>query len=173
MKVHELRREQWMPAPLGAVFGFFSDARNLQRITPPWLGFRILTAEPIEIAAGTRIDYALRLAGIPLRWRTRIADWKPGDRFTDVQERGPYQLWEHEHRFRPLGGGVLMTDVVRYALPWGPVGGVAHALGVRAALAAIFDYRAREIRRIFSEGDEAHLDGIHASRPHEADSQPE
>ena len=149
MKIYELHREQWIPAPLGRVFPFFADAHNLERITPAWLGFRILTPGPIEIAAGTRIDYSLRLAGVPVRWRTRISEWKPGERFVDTQERGPYALWEHHHHFRSLGNGVLMTDLVRYGLPLGALGRAAHALAVRSALAAIFDHRAREIRAIF------------------------
>ena len=96
-----------------------------------------------------RIDYRLRLAGVPLRWRTRISEWKPTEGFCDVQERGPYALWEHSHRFRSLGGGTLMVDQVRYALPLGPLGRLAHGLGVRSALAAIFDYRADRIRAHF------------------------
>ncbi len=84
-----------------------------------------------------------------MRWRTRIADWDPPRGFTDVQERGPYALWEHRHLFRALGSGVRMTDHVRYALPLGPIGRATHALVVRSALNAIFDYRARRIRARF------------------------
>lgn len=149
MKTWVLRREQWIPAPLGRVFPFFADAANLQRITPPWLRFSILTPLPIEMAPGAQIEYRLRLAGIPVRWRTRIAEWKPGDGFVDVQERGPYALWEHTHRFQRLGEGVLTTDVVRYALPLSWLGRVAQVVAVRAALAAIFDYRAARIAEVF------------------------
>lgn len=149
MKIHELRREQWLPASIEQIFPFFADAANLERITPPWLGFRILTPLPIEMGPDARIEYRLRLAGLPLRWRTRISEWKPGEVFVDVQERGPYALWEHTHRFRPLGEGVLMTDVVRYALPLSWLGRLAHALAVRTALAAIFDYRAARIGERF------------------------
>jgi len=153
VKVYELRREQWIAAPIERVFPFFADARNLERITPSWLGFRILAPGDIEIETGTRIDYALRLAGVPVRWRTRISDWKPTEGFADRQERGPYALWEHHHHFRALDGGVLMTDVVRYALPLGWLGRVAHCLAVRSVLAAIFDHRAREIRKLFPAAD--------------------
>lgn len=149
MKVHGLEREQWIPASLEAVAAFFADAGNLDALTPPWLRFRILTPLPIEMRADARIAYQLRLAGVPVRWRTRIAKWDPPFEFVDVQERGPYALWEHTHRFRPLGEGVLMTDVVRYALPFGPLGAVAHAAGVKAALAAIFDYRFARVRERF------------------------
>ncbi len=149
MKPYLLEREQWIPAPRKRVFSFFSDAANLETLTPPWLGFRILTPLPIAMREGALISYRIRLAGLPVRWRTRIARWKPPDGFLDVQQRGPYALWEHEHRFATLGGGVLMTDRVHYRLPLGPLGTLAHELAVRAALAAIFDYRFRRIRELF------------------------
>ncbi|MCU0668659.1 MAG: SRPBCC family protein [Myxococcota bacterium] len=149
MKIHVLEREQWIPATRERVFAFFADAANLETLTPPWLGFRILTPLPIAMRDDARIEYRIRLAGVPLRWRTRIVRWDPPLGFVDVQESGPYALWEHTHRFEPCGDGVRMTDVVRYALPLGPLGGVAHALAVRAALAAIFDYRFARIRTLF------------------------
>jgi hypothetical protein len=149
MKVHQLVREQWLPASLDPVFAFFSDAGNLEAITPPWLRFRIVTPRPIAMHSDARIEYRLHLAGVPIAWRTRIAKWDPPRGFVDVQERGPYALWEHTHRFTPCGDGVLMEDVVRYALPLGPLGDVAHGVAVRAALAAIFDFRFAEIRRRF------------------------
>lgn len=145
---YELVREQVLPAPPERVFPFFADAHNLERITPGWLGFHVLTPAPIPMAAGTRIDYRLRLAGLPIRWRTVIRAWSPPAGFVDEQERGPYALWRHEHRFEALGGKTLMTDVVRYRLPFGPLGRLAHALAIRAALAAIFDHRFARIREL-------------------------
>ena len=103
--------------------------------------------------AGARIEYWLRLAGIPVRWRTAIQSWDPPDGFVDVEERGPYALWEHTHRFAPCSGGTLMRDSVRYALPLGPLGALAHALAVRAALAAIFDHRFLRVRELFPAED--------------------
>jgi ligand-binding SRPBCC domain-containing protein len=149
MKLHLLEREQWIPASLERVSAFFADAANLDALTPPWLRFRILSPLPIEMRSDARIDYQLRLAGVPVRWRTRIAKWDPPHVFVDVQERGPYALWEHTHRFRGLGDGVLMADEVRYALPLGPFGALAHVAGVKASLAAIFDYRFERIREHF------------------------
>jgi ligand-binding SRPBCC domain-containing protein len=148
MKTYLLEREQWIPRPLPEVFEFFSRAENLGRITPDWLYFRIDTPLPIEMRAGARIDYTIRLAGLGLRWRTRIATWQPMRRFEDIQERGPYARWEHEHCFAAREGGVLMTDRVRYALPLGPLGRGIHALAVRATLAAIFDHRFQRIRAL-------------------------
>jgi ligand-binding SRPBCC domain-containing protein len=152
MNARVLEREQWLPATLERVFDFFSDAANLQAITPDWLGFRIRTPLPLAMQPEARIDYTIRLGSLPMRWRTRIAVWEPGVRFVDVQERGPYALWEHTHEFQAMGDGVLMRDRVRYALPFGPLGGVAHALLVRALLARIFDFRFVRVRALFAPG---------------------
>lgn len=141
-----LVREQYLPAAPAQVFPFFADAHNLERITPPWLGFRILTPGPIDLHEGARIDHRLRLAGLPLRWRTVIREWKPGEGFVDEQEQGPYALWRHEHAFTAAGDGTLMLDRVQYRLPLGLLGRAAHAVAVRAALGAIFDYRFERIR---------------------------
>jgi hypothetical protein len=150
MNVYVLEREQWLPATLERVFAFFADAANLETITPPWLGFRIRTPLPIAMRPGAQIDYTIRLGPAPMRWRTRIPVWEAGKRFVDVQERGPYARWEHSHEFVPIGDGVLMRDVVRYALPFGPLGTAAHALLVRALLARVFDYRFARVRELFA-----------------------
>jgi ligand-binding SRPBCC domain-containing protein len=148
---HVLRREQWLPRPIDEVFAFFSDARNLEAITPPWLGFRILTPGPIEMKAGTTIRYQIRLRGLPLRWLTEIQRWDPPREFVDVQLRGPYRLWHHTHRFEPVDGGTMVHDVVRYALGFGPIGRLVHAWTVRRDVEAIFDYRARRMEELFGE----------------------
>jgi ligand-binding SRPBCC domain-containing protein len=134
---------------LEQVFDFFSDARNLEEITPAWLHFRVLTPDPLEMKVGARIRYRLRIAGLPVRWETCITHWEPRRSFVDRQERGPYRVWDHTHTFEPIGDGVLMGDTVRYALPFGPLGRLAHALWVRGALARIFDYRFDRIRALF------------------------
>ncbi len=152
MKIYLLEREQWIARPLAETFAFFARAENLERITPPWLHFRICSPLPIQMRVGARIDYTIRLAGVPLRWRSRIEVWEPERRFVDVQERGPYALWEHEHDFEARDAGVWMTDRVRYALPLGPLGIAAQAIAVRAALTRIFDYRLARIRELLDEG---------------------
>ncbi len=139
---HTLRREQRLPGTPDDVFPFFADAGNLEAITPPWLAFRVVTPTPIEMRAGTLIEYRLKLHGVPVRWRTRIAVWDPPRRFVDVQIDGPYRLWHHTHDFEPDGrGGTIMRDRVRYALPFGPFGAIAHALFVKRDLRRIFDFR--------------------------------
>ena len=143
---HILSREQRLPRTPDAVFPFFADAHNLEAITPPWLGFNVLTPRPIAMRAGALIEYRLRLHGAPVTWLTRIEEWEPGVRFVDMQLSGPYKLWHHTHEFAPDGaGGTLMRDTVRYALPFGPLGEVAHRLFVARDLAAIFDHRARHV----------------------------
>lgn len=138
--IHRLAREQRVEAPLDDVFEFFSVARNLERITPPWLRFEVTTREPIAMGTGTLIDYRLRLHGIPLRWRSRIEEWEPGHAFVDRQVHGPYRLWHHRHEFEPEGEATVVRDIVHYALPLGRAGAVAAPL-VRRDLERIFDHR--------------------------------
>ena len=153
MATHILEREQLLARPPEAVFAFFGDALNLEAITPPWLGFRVVTPEPIEMAPGTLIEYRLRLHGVPIRWRTTIAVWDPPRRFVDVQLSGPYRMWHHTHDFEPApGGGTLMRDAVRYALPFGPLGELAHRALVRRDLERIFDFRRDSVVYQMSSG---------------------
>ncbi len=140
--VYELERSQRLELSAARAFEFFAEAANLERITPPWLGFEMLTQGPIEMRAGALIEYRLKVRGIPIRWRTRIETWEPPARFVDVQLRGPYSLWEHTHSFEPDGDdGVVICDRVRYSLPLGPLGRLAHAAVVRRDLDRIFAYR--------------------------------
>jgi hypothetical protein len=140
MKVHRLAREQRVDGAVDAVFAFFAEARNLERITPAWLGFQVITPEPIAMTTGALVDYRLRLHGIPLRWRSRIELWEPGRAFVDRQVRGPYRLWHHRHEFESADGGTIVRDLVHYALPLGRLGELALPL-VDHDLASIFDHR--------------------------------
>ncbi len=142
---YRLERIQPIPQPLEAVFAFFADAGNLERITPPFLHFRILTPLPITMQTGARIDYHLRLVGVPFQWTTRIEDYAPPHRFVDSQLSGPYQHWVHLHEFAASGKGTLMRDVVDYAIPYGIIGSLAQKLFVARMLDRIFDYRREAI----------------------------
>ncbi len=145
-RVYVLERRQRLELPVQRAFEFYAQARNLVAITPPWMGFEVITPGPIEMRPGALIDYRIKLHGIPLRWRTRIAVWKPPVRFIDVQVRGPYALWEHTHTFEPDGEqAVLISDRVRYAMPLGLLGQSAHAAFVKRDLNRIFDYRERAV----------------------------
>ena len=146
MKVREFSTEQWLSVPLDTVFAFFGDAGNLDAITPPWLHFKILTPQPIEMGQGTLIDYRIRIHGIPIRWRTRINAWEPPFRFVDEQISGPYRLWIHEHTFAERDGGTLIRDVVRYATPFDAL---LHDRFVRPDIERIFAFRKEAIERHF------------------------
>ena len=151
-RIHSLGRRQRIDLPVADVFDFYADARNLERITPPWLGFEVTTPEPIEMGVGTLIEYRLRLHRVPVRWRTRIEAWESPRRFVDVQVKGPYSLWEHTHEFEEDGPrATIIRDRVRYAIPFGPIGELAERVLVRRDLRQIFDYRrdavARELGR--------------------------
>ena len=146
---HQLERVTVIPRARAEVFEFFADARNLEKLTPPFLRFRILTPGPIPMAAGTRIDYSIRLNGIPMRWKTLIEEYVENEHFIDLQLSGPYRLWRHLHRFRDTDQGTEMYDRVDYQLPFGPLGEIAHAVFVRRQLDTIFNYRAQVMAECF------------------------
>lgn len=151
---HRLERTQIVQAARPRVFEFFSAARNLELLTPPFLNFRILTPQPIHMARETRIEYRIALGAVPMRWLTEISVWEPNDRFVDLQLSGPYRYWHHLHEFRDTPDGTEMRDVVDYELPFGVLGGVAHALFVKRTLRSIFDYRREAIARAFPAPDD-------------------
>lgn len=141
MKLHRLERQQIVPRPVPEVFAFFSRAENLERLTPPWLNFRVLSGGPVEMRPGALIEYRLRLHGFPIRWVSVIDAWEENKHFVDQQLRGPYRFWRHRHEFTSADGGTLVRDRVEYALP---LGGLGDALGrpfVRRDLGRIFDFR--------------------------------
>ena len=141
-------RVQFLPLEVDEAFGFFSDAANLEAITPPWLRFRILTPQPLVLEAGSLIEYRLVLHRIPVSWRTRIERWEPGRCFVDRQIAGPFAWWEHTHTFEPREGGTEIRDHVEYRMPFGPLGAIARRLVIGRDLERIFDYRAEAIARL-------------------------
>lgn len=140
MKEYVLEREARVPRMAKEVFPFFAAAENLERITPPELGFRIRSPLPIAMRCGTLIDYTVKLHGIPLKWRTEITRWDAPRSFEDTQIAGPYTKWVHTHRFIEYSGGTIIQDRVVYSLPFGFLGRIAHPLIARQ-LKRIFDYR--------------------------------
>jgi ligand-binding SRPBCC domain-containing protein len=139
--MNTLSRSQVVARPLDEVFAFFSDASNLEALTPSFLRFRILTPMPVPMHTGARIEYRLSLFGVPARWKTRITDWQPGVRFVDEQESGPYTLWRHTHEFEAQGQSTIIRDRVEYLEPFGPLGRLAHVLFVKRTLDRVFDFR--------------------------------
>lgn len=137
--------EQFVPKPLAEVFPFFSDAHNLEKITPDFLNFKIQSISTPQIQAGTKIQYELKLHGIPLGWTTDICVWEPPVRFVDNQESGPYALWYHEHSFEEVPGGTVMRDWVRFKLPLGKIGGWFGYAKVKGDVDKIFEFRRKVI----------------------------
>jgi ligand-binding SRPBCC domain-containing protein len=163
MRIRVLRREQRLEHRVDEVFAFFSDARNLEAITPPLLRFRVITPEPLRMRPGSFLQYRLRLHGVPLSWDTLIEEWSPPRRFVDVQVRGPFALWHHTHAFAPAGDGTtVMTDTVRYAIGFGPLGEVAHRAVVARDLRAIFEHRAAAVPALLASGGQAALGRVEA-----------
>ncbi len=154
-RMHELRSSVRLAAPLQEVFGFFSDARNLEVLTPEWLRFHLVTQPPPAMAAGTRLEYRLRLRGVPVRWQSEITVWEPPFRFVDEQRIGPYRVWIHEHRFagerRPDREPVVVaSDKVDYAVPGGRL---VNRLLVVGDLRRIFAYRTERLHERFGSAD--------------------
>jgi ligand-binding SRPBCC domain-containing protein len=148
MAEHILRRDLTLEVPIQEVFDFFSDAGNLERITPPELRFHIITPQPIRIEKGTLIDYRLRLRGFPIVWRTEISEWDPPHKFVDRQLRGPYAQWIHTHTFTELSPSeTKIKDEVRYRLPLEPFGDAMHWL-IRRELDYIFDFRQKTVTEL-------------------------
>jgi ligand-binding SRPBCC domain-containing protein len=145
------RAEQFVPQPLVQTFEFFSKAENLEQLTPPWLNFRILSVDPTPVQKGTLIRYSLRWRVFRIHWTSEIVEWEPPVRFVDVQLRGPYKLWHHQHSFSAERNGTLITDEVHYSLPFGVLGSIAHTLKVKSDVEKIFAYRRDAVRRLFED----------------------
>lgn len=140
------RSELWLPRPVEEVFPFFADAHNLEALTPPFLRFRVESPAPMVMAPGARIDYRLRIHGIPVRWQSEITVWDPPRRFVDEQRKGPYKAWIHTHTFTPRDGGTLVEDEVWYDVPGGAL---VNEFFVRRDVAKIFAYREARLRERF------------------------
>jgi ligand-binding SRPBCC domain-containing protein len=146
MKTFRFDAALWLPRTRPEVFEFFADALNLEKITPPWLEFRVITPQPIQMREGAEIEYRLKIRGIPIWWRSRITVWDPPRRFVDEQMRGPYRLWIHEHHFTEESGGTSCEDSVQYA----PLGGaLINKLMVERDVRQIFAYRSGRLKEMY------------------------
>ena len=145
-----LERRVLIERPADEVFAFFEDPADLAKITPPEMGFELVKIEGLPVRAGTRMEYRIRILGVPQRWVAEIAEHEAGRRFVDVQVHGPYRCWRHEHAFVPLDGNTVMSDRVEYELPFGLAGRIAQTAVVSRQLQRIFDYRAQVIEKMFA-----------------------
>lgn len=151
MKQYLIRHEQLVARPLNEVFAFFEKPRNMVLITPPTMKFVCLTPHPIALRNGTIIEYSVRVFGYRIHWTAIITDYLPPYKFVDVQLRGPYAFWHHTHSFDESSRGTLIVDEVRYVLPFGILGRLAHALFVKRKIEKIFKYRAEIVSSTFGE----------------------
>ena len=142
---YRLESSMVVPVSLWDVFAFFEDPRNLTRITPEWLRFRITSPGRIQMRKGAEFEYQIRWLGLPLKWKSAITEYEPPFFFADEQTSGPYAYWRHRHDFKPTESGALVSDRVDYALPFGPLGRLAHRLVVRRQLERIFAYRQKAL----------------------------
>ncbi len=149
-----------VPAPLDQAFAFFADAANLERLTPPWVGFHIRTPLPVVMREGAIIDYRIAVRGLPIPWRTRIDVWEPGVRFVDRQVAGPYRWWRHEHQFETDSRGTRVFDTIEFV----PRAAALTSRLVMAHVERIFDYRRLMLLEHFERRAAAlHVQGRNAS----------
>jgi ligand-binding SRPBCC domain-containing protein len=148
--MYQLIRKQFVPTDLETCWNFFSSPKNLKTITPDYMGFDILVDIPEKMYEGLMIEYKVRpVLGIPMNWITEIKYVHDHKFFVDEQRKGPYKIWHHEHHFESVDGGVMMTDIVSYELPFGFLGKIAHPLFVRKKLEEIFDYRYKKVEEMW------------------------
>jgi len=137
---------QILDIPIDQVFAFFEKPENLSEITPDWLNFRFDNkGRESKTFEGADFDYTIRWFAMKIKWRTKISEYHPPERFTDVQVKGPYAMWKHLHTFEPAFEGTLMRDFVRYRIPFGLIGNILHSVIIRKQLQDIFSYRAVRI----------------------------
>lgn len=153
MKIYEKRWTTWLPVTLDEAWAFFSRPENLDRITPEDMSFEILSdVAGVEMYAGMIVCYKVRpIFNIPMNWVTEITHVADRKYFIDEQRFGPYALWHHQHHFEEKDGGVLMTDILHYAIPFGPIGRLANAILVDKRVEEIFSYREQVIDQIFKK----------------------
>lgn len=147
--MHILTKTTVINKPLSEVFEFFSNAENLNKITPPDMQFKILTPLPIIIKKGTLIDYKIKVNGIPFNWQTEISEWEPNKRFIDKQLKGPYRVWIHEHTFEEKDGKTIMNDHVQFLSPGWFLEPIINKLFIEKKVKGIFAYREKILTNLF------------------------
>ncbi len=148
--MYQLKTKQFVKTDMATCWDFFSDPKNLSKITPQSMGFIVRTELPDKMYEGLMIEYTVRpMLGIPMNWITEIKTVKNHSFFVDEQRKGPYRIWHHEHHFKEVDGGVEMTDIVSYELPFGFLGRLMHPILVKNKLKEIFDYRRQKVDELF------------------------
>jgi len=148
--MYQLKTKQFVKTDMATCWDFFSDPKNLSKITPQSMGFIVRTELPDKMYEGLMIEYTVSpMLGIPMNWITEIKTVKNHSFFVDEQRKGPYRIWHHEHHFKEVEGGVEMTDIVSYELPLGFLGRIMHPILVKNKLKEIFDYRRQKVDELF------------------------
>ncbi|MEM7625422.1 MAG: SRPBCC family protein [Planctomycetota bacterium] len=155
-----LRAQQWLPASPESIWRFVGDCRHMNHVIPPFMRFRILSpipdGVPPAIAPGAIYEYKLRLHGVGFFWRTLMKEVEYPRRFRDVQAKGPYASFSHEHTFEAMDwagvSGTLTRDIIRYRPPGGPLAPLINATMVRRDLQKLFERRHRRMAELFAEG---------------------
>ncbi|MCB0735025.1 MAG: SRPBCC family protein [Flavobacteriales bacterium] len=150
MAFYQFKRTQRIPTDRKILWDFISSPRNLSKITPSDMGFLIRSEVPEVMYPGMMVEYTVKpLLGISTTWVTEITHVQEGHYFVDEQRIGPYAIWHHEHHIEEVDGGMLMTDIISYAPPFGFLGRLANALIIRRKLTQIFDYREKVLKEVF------------------------
>ena len=150
-KIYTFKTEQIIDSKIDNVFEFFSRPENLEKITPPSMGFNIITPKPIIMKEGAIIDYIVKIMGFPTRWRTMITSYKKNEMFVDEQLKGPYSYWHHKHSFEEVNGKVKIIDEIHYALPLQILRELVHLLIIKPQLKRIFSFRFKVIEERFKK----------------------
>lgn len=154
MKTHTLTWEQYLPIPLEEAWNFFSSPLKLAKITPPEMRFKVTSSYDLDtkMYPGMILTYQVSpIWGIPMTWVTEITHIKEPEYFVDEQRSGPYALWHHQHHFKEIKGGVQMTDILTYAIPYGFIGAIVNSLLVKKQIKKIFDYRKKAVNDLFGK----------------------
>ncbi len=152
MKIYQLHTTQKLPISVDEAWNFLSDPENLKRITPDYMGFKIISGDDRDMYPGQIIEYIVTpVLGIPTKWVTEITHVVDRQFFVDEQRFGPYALWHHKHFIKPIQGGVIMEDIVHYKLPFGILGQLVHPIIVKPKLNEIFKHRERTLIELFGE----------------------
>lgn len=153
MAVYELHYEQKVPISLPQLWEFIASPHNLKEITPDYMNFKVNDSKQATIMyPGMMITYKVSpLLGIPLDWCTEITHVEHMKFFVDEQREGPYTIWHHQHHLKEIEGGVLMSDIVHYKVPFGFIGKIANQLFIKRQLRQIFDYRFQKVEELFGK----------------------
>mgnify|MGYP006209232117 CR=1 FL=1 len=153
MGIFTLKTHQIVKTSLDEAWDFFSSPANLKVITPPTMGFDIITKEVAnKMYEGQIIAYKVKpLLGIPMTWVTEITHVKDHQFFVDEQRKGPYSMWHHEHHFKAVPEGVEMIDIISYIPPMGFLGTIANQILIKNQLKTIFDFRFQKVEALFNK----------------------